>query len=74
MLDGLVIEIYPLPDDGTQVDSSTRLGFTVESLADDIQVLQNIGTKVVTPPKETTWGLQFVVRDPDGRAVELTQK
>src|SRR5437764_2366334 len=70
----LVIEVYPLPDDGTPVDSSTRLGFAVESLADVIQALQSIGTKVVKPPKETTWGLQSVVRDPDGRSVELSQR
>ena len=70
----VVIEVYPLPDDGTPVDSSTRLGFAVESLADVIQALQNIGTKIVTPPRETAWGLQGVVKDPDSRSVELTQR
>ena len=70
----VVIEIYPLADDGTPVDSSIRLGFAVENLADVVQALQNIGTKVVTLPKETTWGLQSLVPDPDGRAVELSQK
>jgi len=70
----VVIEVYPLPDDGRPVDSSTRLGFAVENVAEVIQALAGIGTTVVKPPKETTWGLQAVVKDPDGRSVELTQR
>ena len=73
-VDGVVIEVYPLKDDGTPVDASTRLGFAVENLAEVVQKLQSLGTKIITPPKETPWGLQAVVRDPDGRAVELSQR
>ena len=70
----VVIEVYPLPDDGTPVDSSIRLGFAIENVTEIVQALEGIGTKVVTPANETAWGLQSLVRDPDGRAVELTQK
>jgi lactoylglutathione lyase len=70
----VVIEVYPFPDDGTPVDSSTRLGFAVENLADVVQALQGIGSKIVTAPQETALGFQAVVRDPDGRSVELTQR
>jgi lactoylglutathione lyase len=73
-LDGVIIEIYPLPDDGSPVDASTRLGFAVKNMAEVVQKLQAIGAKIVTPPRETAWGLQAVVRDPDGRSVELTQR
>ena len=69
----VVIEVYPLPDDGSPVDSSTRLGFAVEAVAEVIRALEGIGTKIVTSPKETAWGFQAVVKDPDGRSVELTQ-
>lgn len=69
----VVIEVYPLPNDGTPVDSSVRLGFAVESLADVVQALQGIGTKI-TAPQKTAWGFQTVVRDLDGRAVELSQR
>jgi lactoylglutathione lyase len=69
----VVIEVYPLADDGSPVDSSTRLGFTVENVAEVIRALDGTGTKIVTPPKETAWGFQAVVKDPDGRSVELTQ-
>jgi len=70
----VVIEIYPLRDDGNPLYASTRLGFAVEDMAEVVQKLQGIGTKVVTPPRETVSGLQAVVRDPDGRAVELSQR
>src|SRR5262245_29757529 len=70
----VVIEVYPLPDDGSRVDSSTRLGVAVEDVAEVVRALEGIGTKMVTPPKETAWGLQGVVKDPDGRSVELTQR
>lgn len=70
----VVLEVYPLPDGGMPVDATTRLGFAVESLADVMRKLQSIGTKIVTPPKETAWGLQAVVKDPDGRSVELIQR
>lgn len=69
----MVIEIYPLPDDGTPVEASTRLGFAVENLAEVVQTLQGIGTRIITSPRKTAWGLQAVVGNPDGRAVELTQ-
>jgi lactoylglutathione lyase len=69
----VVIEVYPLTDDSSPVDSSTRLGFAVENVAEVIRALERIGTKSVTPPKETAWGFQAIVKDPDGRSVELTQ-
>jgi lactoylglutathione lyase len=70
----VVIEVYPLPDDASPVDSSTRLGFAVEDVAGVVRALEGIGAKIVTPPKATAWGLQGVVKDPDGRSVELTQR
>ncbi len=54
----VAIEVYPLPDDGSQVDSSTRMGFAGKDLAQVLQGIQGIGTKIVTPPRKTSWGLQ----------------
>jgi lactoylglutathione lyase len=71
---GTVIEVYPLRDKDTPVDASTRLGFAVENLTEVVQKLQSLGASVITPPKETPWGLRAVVRDPDGLAVELSQR
>lgn len=69
----VVMEVYPLPEDGT-ADTSTRLGFTVGNLAEMVQALQGLGTPVVKGPAQPAWGLQAVVKDPDGRSVELTQR
>ena len=73
-ISGLVFEVYPLPEDGTPPDATTRLGFVVEKVADVVQALQTFGTPVVTEPQTTQWGFRAVVRDPDGRAVELYQR
>jgi hypothetical protein len=69
-----VLEIYPLPDGGTPADATTRLGFAVEQLAEVVQTLRSSGTPVDSEPRATSRGLRAVVRDPDGRAVELTQR
>ena len=71
-LGAVVIEIYPLTDEVT-VDSSTRLGFSVSDLAEVVRGLEGIGTIIVKQPMQTASGLQAVVKDPDGRSVELTQ-
>ena len=59
----VVMEVYPLPDDGT-ADITTRLGFTVENLAEVVQALQGLGTPVAKEPTQTAWRLQAVVKDP----------
>ena len=70
----MVIELYPLPDGAGEVDTTTRLGFAVVNLNEVVHALEAIGAPVVTPPQETPWGDRAVVRDPDGRAVELYQR
>ena len=64
-----IIEVYPLPKDGI-VDRTTRLGFAVDNLEKAIAAIGNPDA-VVTGPRQTDWGLRAVVRDPDGRSVEL---
>jgi hypothetical protein len=72
-LGGVVLELYPLPQDGTSEDGQTRLGFSVFNLAPTLQTLEGLGTVVISAARETEWGLRAVVQDPDGRAVELYQ-
>ena len=67
----LVLEVYP---SSASVDSSTRLGFAVENLAETLAALHAIGAPHVTQARQTSWGHRAVVRDPDGRAVELYQR
>jgi hypothetical protein len=39
-----------------------------------VQALKAVGTLLSTEPQATQWGVRAVVRDPDGRAVELYQR
>jgi lactoylglutathione lyase len=68
---GTTIEVYPWPEDGPAPDSSVRIGFNVTDLGRVMVTLRGLGTSVVTEPRVTPWGYRAVVRDPDGRAVEL---
>jgi lactoylglutathione lyase len=70
----LVLELYPLREVGIPVDATTRLGFTVANVDKVVQALQALGTPIDTEPQVTKWGFRGVVRDPDGRAIELYQR
>ena len=72
-LGGAVLELYPLDEYGPSSDSLTRIGFSVLDLTATLRGLEAVGGKVVSKPRETEWGLRAVVRDPDGRAIELYQ-
>jgi predicted enzyme related to lactoylglutathione lyase len=72
-LDDLVLELYPLPSEATAADSTTRLGFQVADLDALLRTLESAGASVVGRPQRSAWGYRAVVRDPDGRVVELTQ-
>jgi hypothetical protein len=67
-----VLELYPLSGDG-RGDDQTRIGFKVPTVTGAVEALEALGVPVVTRPRMTEWGLRAVVRDPDGRAVELSQ-
>jgi len=69
----VVLEVYPLPDAETAADRTTRLGFAVTDLRQILSTLEGQGAEVVTPINETEGGLYLVVRDPDGRTLELRQ-
>lgn len=69
-----VIEIYPLPKQIPQPDTTTRLGFSVENLDQLIEILKTKETSIVTEPSQTPWGYVAIIQDPDGRKIELTEK
>jgi hypothetical protein len=70
----VLLEVYPLPEDGSRADATTRLGFAVERVGEVVQALKALGAPVVTEPGATQWGIRAVVRDPDGRAIELYER
>jgi lactoylglutathione lyase len=69
---GIVIEIYPVSDDAL-IDASIRLGFAVENLAETVRALEPNRDGTTSPSQSSGVGLHALVRDPDGRAVELSQ-
>jgi predicted enzyme related to lactoylglutathione lyase len=68
-----IFEVYPQQGDEV-TDTSTRLGFAVDDLGRVLESLRAAGTPVISQAKATPWGTRAVVRDPDGRAVELYQR
>ena len=70
----VVLEIYPQAEDGVPTDATTRLGFAVEKPAEVLLALQTLGAVIVNEGRVTEWGFRAVVRDPDGRVVELYQR
>ena len=69
-----VLELYPAKNDPQQKGTSVervRIGFTVKSLPETLQALQENGAKILTSPRQTAWGEMAVVLDPDGRSVEI---
>ena len=69
-LNGIVFEIYPAkkPED---VDRTTRLGFSVADLPTTLNSLRMHGATIVEELIQSPWGLRAVVRDPDGRAIDI---
>jgi catechol 2,3-dioxygenase-like lactoylglutathione lyase family enzyme len=65
--DDLVLEIYPASD-GVTPDSGLRLGLSVNDVG---EILRSLGQTCT--PRQTQWGLRAIVRDPDGRTIELVQ-
>ena len=70
---GLIMEIYP-PKSPDDVDRTTRLGFEIDEVESILASLRDQGVHVVKDLKQTQWGLRAVVKDPDGRSVELVQE
>lgn len=67
-----VFEIYPRnnADDSTV---STRLGFSVPSLANALGVLRDINATVLAESTDSPFGRRAIVKDFEGHKVELTE-
>lgn len=73
-LEEIVFEIYPLLKNQEVSDKSLRLGFTVEKLDELIFDLKKDSIEIVREPKESEWGYFAIVKDLDGRKIELKEK
>lgn len=70
-LEGLVLEFLPLSEEMPAPEPNVRLGFVVSDLEKTLGELKTMGTVVINPPQSTSRGFRAVVRDPDGRSIEL---
>ena len=70
ILDGMVLEIYPITAPGQMADKN-RLGFKVEHLDAVVAELKKQHIPILSLPKQTPFGLRATIKDPEGRTVEL---
>ena len=65
-----VLELYPLPKDAPEPDKSLRLGFLVPNLGTIANELGSAGIRIGPSQRQSP---AVVIKDPDGRTVELSQ-
>jgi len=68
-----VFEIYPV-NAANESTASTRLGFSVPSLAEAVAHLRSLQATVLSEPSDSPFGLRAVVQDFDGHKVELYER
>lgn len=68
----LVLEIYPTAENAS-CWPEPRIGFSVADMSETMTALESIGIETQSQPKSSPWGLRAVVRDFDGRKVELLE-
>jgi hypothetical protein len=66
-----VLQLLPLPKDAPEPDKSVRLGFVVRNLGTIASELGSAGIRIGPSERHSP---AVVIKDPDGRTVELTQE
>lgn len=73
-LGSTTLEIYPLAKGQTGADKDLRLGFAINDFETIIQLLKEKGTEFLSEPILTDYGFMTIIKDPDGRKIELYKK
>lgn len=66
-------EIYPLLKNQTEADKSLRLGFNVKNLDNLMVALKKKNIEIVKEPHQSSWGYVAIIKDLDGRKIELKE-
>ena len=66
-----VLEIYPLARGQAEPDKELRLGFLLDNFDSVIGILREHQASFVSEPMHTAYGFSAIVKDPDGRKIEL---
>lgn len=70
-LGSTILEVYPLTKGQTEADKDLRLGFAVNDFETTIQLLKGKEITFLSEPMESDYGFMVIVKDPDGRKIEL---
>lgn len=73
-LGSTILEIYPLAEGQTEPDKDLRLGFAVNNYETIIKLLQEKETEFLSEPMQTDYGFMTLIKDPEGRKIELYVK
>jgi len=73
VLEGVVLEIYPLMKAQAEADKYLRLGFEIDEFDSRIALLNSKGF-LFSEPIQTDFGIMAITIDPDGRKIELYKK
>jgi len=66
-----ILEIYPFAKSQTEADKELRLGFALNDFDKTITTLKDKGIEFVSEPMQTDYGFMAIIKDPDGRRIEL---
>jgi predicted enzyme related to lactoylglutathione lyase len=69
-----ILEIYPLAKGQTEADKELRLGFALDDFDNTIIIMKEKGVEFVSEPMQTDYGFMAIIKDPDGRRIELYKK
>jgi catechol 2,3-dioxygenase-like lactoylglutathione lyase family enzyme len=87
-VDGIHMAVLPADEDGNdgsgdawgdatspawRAAGTTFVGLWVDSLEESTAALERAGAPLLRSHEQCDWGCRVVVRDPDGRAVEVNQ-
>lgn len=70
-LGSTILEIYPLAKGQSGAEINVRLGFAVNNFETIVKLLKEKETEFLSEPMQTDYGFMTVIKDPDGRKIEL---
>ena len=69
-----ILEIYPLAKGQPEADKELRLGFALDDFENIMTTLKEKGVEFVSESMQTDYGFMTIIKDPDGRRIELYKK
>jgi lactoylglutathione lyase len=69
-----ILEIYPLAKGQMEADKELRVGFALDDFENSMTALKDKGVEFVSEPMQTDYGFMAIIKDPDGRRIELYKK